>query len=76
MKLTNGDLVEVSNDEEGFIGAWFYARLVKMQGVGYLVEYKDLVNDKDDTKQPRERVDELHIRPSPPEHSKYQFIFV
>jgi hypothetical protein len=29
MKLSNGDLVEVSTDEEGFRGAWFCARLVK-----------------------------------------------
>ena len=34
MKLRNGDLVEVSNDEEGFRGAWFCARLVKKQGHG------------------------------------------
>ena len=74
MNLSNGDLVEVSNDEEGFRGAWFCARLVKKQGAGYLVEYRDLVNDEDDTKQLRERVDKLHIRPSPPEQSKDQFI--
>ena len=39
MKLSNGDLVEVSNDEEGVKRAWFCARLVKKQGAGYLVEY-------------------------------------
>ena len=39
-----------------------------------MVEYRDLVNDEDDTKQLRERVDKLHIRPSPPEQSKDQFI--
>ena len=53
LKLSNGDLVEVSTDEEGFRGASFSARLVKMQRAGYLVEYRDLVNDEDDTKQPR-----------------------
>ena len=66
--------VIVSSDEEGFIGAWFCARLVKKKGVGYLVEYRDLVNDEDDTKQLRDRVDVLHIRPSPPEQSKDQSI--
>ena len=65
MKLSNGDLLEVYNDEEGFRGAWFYARLAKKQGAGYLVEYRDLVNNENATKQLRERVDELHIRPSP-----------
>ena len=64
LKLSSGDLVEVSNDEEGFRGAWLCARLVKKHGAGYLVEYRDLVNDEDDTKQLRERVDEFHIRPS------------
>ena len=38
------------------------------------MEYRDLVNDKDDTKQLRQRVDEIHIRPIPPEQSKYQCI--
>ena len=65
MKLSNGDLVEVSSDEEGFRGAWFYAWLVKKQGAGYLVEYWDLVKDEDDTKQLRERLDELHIKAKP-----------
>ena len=39
-----------------------------------MVEYRDLVNDEDDTKQLSQRVDELHIRPSPLEKSKDQFI--
>ena len=39
-----------------------------------MVEYKDLVNDENDTKQLRQRVDEIHIRPSPLEQSKDQFI--
>ena len=38
------------------------------------MEYKDLVNDEDDTKQLRQTVDELHIRPSHLEQSKDQFI--
>jgi hypothetical protein len=73
MKLNNGDLVEVSSDEEGFRGAWFCARLIKKQGAGFIVEYRDLVSDEDETKQLREKVDYRHIRPSPPEQSKDQF---
>ena len=45
-----------------------------MQWAKYLVEYRYLVNNEDDTKQMRERVDEFHIRPSSPEQSKDQFI--
>ena len=74
LKLRNGDPVEVSSDEEGFRGAWFCAWLVKKQGAGYLVEYNNLVNDEDDIKQLRHRVDELHIRPIPLEESKDHFI--
>ena len=39
-----------------------------------MVEYRDLVNDEDDTKQLRHRVYELHIRPIPLEQSKDHFI--
>ena len=39
-----------------------------------MVEYRDLVNGEDDTKKLRQRVDELHISPSPQEKSKDQFI--
>ena len=74
LNLSNGDLVDVSNDEEGLRGVWLCARLVKNHGAGYLVEYRDLVNDEDDIKQLRQRVDELHIRLSPPEQSKDHFI--
>jgi hypothetical protein len=66
MKLGNGDLVEVSSDEEGFTGTWFCARIIKKQGVGFIVEYRDLVTDEDETKQLREKVDNRRIRPSPP----------
>ena len=38
------------------------------------MEYRDLVNDEDDIKQLRERVDEFHIRPSYIGQIKYQFI--
>ena len=34
LKLSNGDLLEVSNDEEGLKGAWLCARLVKNKGQG------------------------------------------
>ena len=37
------------------------------------MEYKDLVNDEDYTKQLRQRIDKLHIRPSPLEQCKDQF---
>lgn len=69
MKLNKGDLVEVSSDEEGYRGAWFCASFVEKQGAGFVVEYRDLVSDEDETKQLREKVDSRHIRPNPPEQS-------
>ena len=38
------------------------------------MEYRDIVNDEDDKKQLRHRVVDIHIRPSPLEQSKDQFI--
>jgi len=57
----------VSIDEKGFRGARFCAKLVRKQGVGFIV------SDEDETKHLREKVDNRHIRPSPPEQSKDQF---
>ncbi|XP_057778831.1 protein AGENET DOMAIN (AGD)-CONTAINING P1 [Salvia miltiorrhiza] len=62
-----GDLVESCSDEEGFEGAWFPATVLEKTAAGkYLIEYKTLTND-DDTGLLREEVDELHLRPSPPD---------
>lgn len=66
-----GDLVEVCSDKKGFIGTWFCARLVKKQGAGFIVGYRDLGSGEDETKQLLEKVDNHHIRPNP--QSKDQF---
>ncbi|MED6222422.1 hypothetical protein PIB30_064306 [Stylosanthes scabra] len=60
-----GMLVEVSNDEEGFQGAWFSATVIEVIGEDrFLIEYKTLVDD--DSKLLREEADIWHIRPPPP----------
>ncbi|XP_019080636.1 protein AGENET DOMAIN (AGD)-CONTAINING P1 isoform X1 [Vitis vinifera] len=65
--FSEGTLVEVSSDEDGFQGAWFAATIVKVIGKDKLmIEYKSLRTD-DDTDFLREEVDALHIRPYPPE---------
>lgn len=62
-----GDRVEASSDEEGFEGAWFPATVLEKRAAGkYLIEYQTLMND-DDTGLLREEVDELHLRPHPPD---------
>lgn len=66
-KLSQGSLVEVSSDEEGFEGAWFAATVVKLLDNGnYLIEYQNLRNN-DDTEFLQEETDRLHVRPRPPD---------
>jgi hypothetical protein len=66
--FTKGALVEVSSDEEGFHGSWFAATVVESVGKHkFLIEYKSLRTD-DDSAFLREEVDNLHIRPQPPEN--------
>ncbi|MCD7448608.1 hypothetical protein HAX54_044862 [Datura stramonium] len=66
-KFSEGSLVEVSSDEEGFEGAWFAATIVKLLDNGnYLIEYQNLRNN-DDTEFLQEEADRLHVRPRPPD---------
>ncbi|QCE07248.1 hypothetical protein DEO72_LG9g2265 [Vigna unguiculata] len=61
-----GATVEVSNDEDGFSGAWFEATIVEAKGNDkFVVEYQTLLAD-DDSNLLREEIDALHIRPPPP----------
>ncbi|XP_057962616.1 protein AGENET DOMAIN (AGD)-CONTAINING P1 [Malania oleifera] len=65
--FSKGTLVEVSSDEDGFQGAWFAATIIKAVGKDkFLIEYRSL-RTEDDKEFLREEVDNLHIRPYPPE---------
>ncbi|KAF9592698.1 hypothetical protein IFM89_016775 [Coptis chinensis] len=67
VNFDEGMHVEVSSDEDGFVGAWFTAIVVKAVGENkFLVEYQTLRTD-DETELLKEEVDALHIRPPPPE---------
>lgn len=62
-----GTQVEVSNDEDGFQGAWFAASVVQVVGKDkFLVQYKSIETD-DGKEFLTEEVDAQHIRPCPPE---------
>ncbi|KAL1341383.1 hypothetical protein HN51_027855 [Arachis hypogaea] len=71
-----GMLVEVSNDEEGFQGAWFSATVVEVIGDDrFLIEYKTLLDDNSNLL--REEADKWHIRPPPPatsENIKFSYL--
>lgn len=70
--FSEGSLVEVSSDEEGFEGAWFVATIVKLLDNGnYLIEYQTLRNN-DDTAFLQEETDRLHIRPRPPDIGSFE----
>lgn len=67
MDIGRGKMVEVSSDEEGFLGAWFTATVLESMGKNkFLVQYHNLKTD-DETQLLTETVDALHIRPTPPE---------
>lgn len=57
--------VEVSSDDEGFLGAWFEATVLKPSGGKFLVKYATLKAD-DGIKPLTESVEGRNIRPSPP----------
>ncbi|KAF3436567.1 hypothetical protein FNV43_RR23659 [Rhamnella rubrinervis] len=74
-----GSEVEVCSDEDGFKGAWFRATIVESPTSSAskkrkktLVEYKNLVTD-DGSRQLREYVDSICIRPLPPHVSDHDF---
>ncbi|XP_047976662.1 protein AGENET DOMAIN (AGD)-CONTAINING P1-like [Salvia hispanica] len=65
--FNSGDHAEASSDEDGFEGAWFPVIVLEKRAAGkYLIEYKKLMND-DGTDFLREEINELHLRPSPPD---------
>ncbi|XP_065853884.1 DUF724 domain-containing protein 8-like [Euphorbia lathyris] len=62
-------LVEVTSDEEGFKGAWFEAKILKSylnRKRKFLIQYKNLVSEKDSNELLKETVDVSFIRPLPP----------
>ncbi|KAJ6808724.1 DUF724 domain-containing protein 3-like [Iris pallida] len=61
-----GSIVEVSSDDEEFLGAWFNATIIGATDKDFLVEYQSVGTDEE-TKLLTETVDLLHIRPTPPD---------
>ncbi|XVF55296.1 hypothetical protein PTKIN_Ptkin06aG0025600 [Pterospermum kingtungense] len=65
--FSKGDLVEVSSKEEGFIGSYFEAMvLTRLNDNTYKVQYKNLVEEKDETRPLVEIVPADEVRPMPP----------
>eukprot|EP00268_Persea_americana_P035176 TRINITY_DN3473_c0_g2_i1.p1 TRINITY_DN3473_c0_g2~~TRINITY_DN3473_c0_g2_i1.p1 ORF type:complete len:325 (+),score=51.65 TRINITY_DN3473_c0_g2_i1:150-1124(+) len=67
MDFGSGTPVEVRSDEEGFVGAWFAAKIVRAIDKNmFTVEYQNLKTD-DDSQLLRETVYSQNIRPAPPD---------
>ncbi|XP_065853731.1 DUF724 domain-containing protein 7-like [Euphorbia lathyris] len=67
--LTVNSVVEVTSDEEGFKGAWYVAKILKPyvnRKPRFLIEYENLLSEKDSDQLLRETVDGSFIRPAPP----------
>lgn len=62
-----GDEVEVCCNSEGFLGSYWEAIIVANMGTNYLVEYKDFVDEADESTPLRETVMAKHVRPVPPQ---------
>lgn len=60
--------MEVTSDQDGFIGAWFEARVVRAvpRSVGYTVVYDHLIDEADESRPHEETVNVALIRPRPP----------
>lgn len=71
--FSSGTVVEVSSDEEGFVGCWFAAKVVERIGDDeYRIEYKDL-REENGVEPLKEVADFLHIRPPPPSDEDIDF---
>ncbi|RWR95251.1 DUF724 domain-containing protein 6 isoform X4 [Cinnamomum micranthum f. kanehirae] len=67
MDFGSGTPVEVRSDEEGFVGAWFAAKIVRAIDKNmFTVEYQNLRTD-DESQLLRETVYSQNIRPAPPD---------
>lgn len=65
-KFSNGTMVEVKSDEEGYQGSWYPAVIVDSVGNDkFLVKYKTLKTD-DESELLKEKTDASDIRPCPP----------
>lgn len=66
VSFSNGMLVEVRSDDQGYEGSWFSAKIVKYLGENrYTVEYQTLRTD-DEKKLLKEEARGSDIRPPPP----------
>ncbi|KAF9590175.1 hypothetical protein IFM89_031830 [Coptis chinensis] len=68
MRFRKGDTVEVSIKEEGFHDSYYVATVLSsLEDDQYLVEFKTLLDDDDETKPCTDIVHGVNVRPLPPD---------
>ncbi|KAK1352862.1 DUF724 domain-containing protein 3 [Heracleum sosnowskyi] len=67
MAFQKGNAVEVSSKEDGLVGSYYEAKVIKkLANKKYIVQYSNLVEEKDSKLLLREIVEEEELRPVPP----------
>ena len=66
MAFSRDDKVEVCSKQEGFVGSYYAATVIKNYGNEYAVQYKNLVAEDDQSRPLIETVGENELRPRPP----------
>ena len=66
MAFSRGDKVEVCSKQEGFMGSYYAATVIKNYGNEYAVQYKNLVAEDDQSRPLIETVGGNELRPRPP----------
>ncbi len=63
---SEGTRVEVKGVEDGFLGSWFGARILKTFKGECKVQYEEFVDENDESKPLQETVSNWQLRPVPP----------
>ncbi|XP_038711192.1 protein AGENET DOMAIN (AGD)-CONTAINING P1 [Tripterygium wilfordii] len=67
MAFYRGDKVEVCSKEEGFVGSFYEAKILRKEDINsYSVQYRNLVTEEDSSIQLIEKVSAGEVRPKPP----------
>ncbi|XP_021289851.1 DUF724 domain-containing protein 3 [Herrania umbratica] len=67
MVFSKGDEVEVCSNEEGFLGSYYEAKVIsRLKDSRYKIQYKNLVEEGDDSRPLVEIVTADEVRPAPP----------
>ncbi|GMN35958.1 hypothetical protein TIFTF001_042327 [Ficus carica] len=77
MEFVRGDKIEVCIKEEGFLGSYYEATVVSQLPKGlYVVQYKELFEESNESEPLVETVRDREVRPVPPQIPAAEFRFL